>query len=173
MKREENEKFIENTLIASTKCDDYSFNRSSAYKELLDSYVVKPGDNLISIVSNEINNPSLIGDVIVINSEDYPLISEGGQVRPGWKLYLPSEDIDQKNFDTFQRHSGHVLLDSKEFYDILRRNGDRLDYGRMNETMQDFIVENGINNGDCITVYEGKFITGYEYSAGVYKAEKQ
>ncbi|KKS95652.1 MAG: hypothetical protein UV73_C0015G0027 [Candidatus Gottesmanbacteria bacterium GW2011_GWA2_43_14] len=68
-------------------------------KDFLRSYVVKPGDSLLSIAANQMGSTSRVSELIKFNHDTYSLSLENPILEPGWVLKIPPEFVKESGGD--------------------------------------------------------------------------
>jgi hypothetical protein len=56
----------------------------------LETYVVQPGDTLLSIAQNRLHDSSRVDELIILNHDKYPYLTRNNTfIEAGWKLLFP------------------------------------------------------------------------------------
>lgn len=77
---------------------------------ILDTYIVKKGDSLLSIVNTLYDNTAKVGDVIYLNKNTYASLTVNPNLLGiGWKLLLPESDMAALS-EGFEIASGQVYI---------------------------------------------------------------
>lgn len=84
-----NDNLSEGTVENFPVCK-YSLSDDKSY---LETYIVKPGDSLLSVTTKQLGDVSRIGEVIALNKNEYPGLSiQNTFLEVGWRLYLPPKN---------------------------------------------------------------------------------
>jgi len=82
-------------------------------------YVVKPGDNMTSVVRNKLADINRLGEVILLNKSKYPtLLTRPEYLEKGWELKLPPRNIvitKERQLVTFK---GHIHENSTDHFRV-------------------------------------------------------
>ena len=100
----------------SGKCSRYGESKQNKF---LVSYKVKSGDTLLSIVKNQVGNPSRVNEVIQLNKGNFPELSINKPfLEKDWVLYLPPKYIASSNglLSEWNVEITRIDIQSKEWF---------------------------------------------------------
>lgn len=79
----------------ATGCLRSGFLNKDGY---LPTYTIKKGDTILSIAKNVLGDKSRVEELVKLNNDAYPSLSlKSPFVEPGWKLYLPPQNVSKTN----------------------------------------------------------------------------
>ena len=120
----------------------------------LDTYIVKPGDTILSIARTELGDVSRVNELIALNVDRYPSISvQTPLIEQGWSLYLPPKTIN-KSSGIIAAVNGEVIRKEDKYWWLRTRaiNSQQGDFPLVLDNATKFIGIKLLQIGDCVKV---------------------
>ena len=137
----------------ANQCSKYGSVDKSFY---LDTYTVRKGDALFSILKNQSENPSRIYEFIELNKDRFRHLSlENPFIEVGWELYLPPKFIQETNGNLAAYYAG-VVEETDNYWNINTWGKDyslespRYTVIKIDKTK--YLGGNAFHSGDCIVM---------------------